>query len=198
MEILQHLHLQRVIAHGNEAIFWLHKVDANERIVARIHGCLDGLEPEERLGKDGFGRVAAQHLIDVTDHNFAGRRSMRSAAVLDVAAQTLCRACIFAVRENLFQRPHRFERIAIGGKVQVQRVLPREECRMLKWRRLHQLKVLLILARSPAGNFVHPFSNVLLAQPMDAVKRCEKLVVPAEVRCRDKAPHGKRVDKPVV
>ena len=56
MQIVQHLHLQRVIAHGDEAVFGLHKVDADPGVVVRVHAGLDGLKAQQRLREDLLGR----------------------------------------------------------------------------------------------------------------------------------------------
>src|SRR5690349_3875237 len=67
MEIIQHPHLQRVVAHGNETIFGLHEVDADPGVVMRVHAGLHSFEAKQRLCENLFGRKSAQHLVDVAD-----------------------------------------------------------------------------------------------------------------------------------
>ncbi len=49
MQILDHLHLQGVVAHGNEAVFGHYKIDADPGVVMSIHGGLHRLKTQKRL-----------------------------------------------------------------------------------------------------------------------------------------------------
>ena len=64
--------------------------------------------------------------------------------------------------------------------------------------RFHQLHILLILGGGAAGHLVHPRADMLFAEAAEAVEGGEKLVMPAEAGCADKAAHGEGVNHAVV
>jgi len=84
VQILDHLHVQGVIAHGDKAVFGLDEVDAYPGRLMRVDAGLDGLKAEQRLREDPLWRMFAEDLVDVADLNPAGRRGLRGFAVFDL------------------------------------------------------------------------------------------------------------------
>ena len=68
---------------------------------------------------------------------------------------------------------------------------------MTEGRRLHQLKVLLVLRGCAAGYLIDPLAFMVL-EAAPARKSGKELVVPAPLRNGNKAAHGKRVDQLVI
>ena len=97
MQIVEHLHLQGVVAHGEVAVLGHDEVDADKAGLVGVHACLNGLKAEQRLRKDLLRRIAAQNLVDVADFHLAGGRGLWGAAVLDLAALGFGGAHFFAV-----------------------------------------------------------------------------------------------------
>jgi len=83
VEVVEHLHLEGVVAHGDESVFRHDEVDADPGVVVGVHGGLDGLEAEEGLGENLLGRETAEDLIDVANFNLAGWGGLGGCAVLD-------------------------------------------------------------------------------------------------------------------
>jgi len=138
-----------------------------------VHGLLDGLEAQERLGEDLFGRIAAQDLVNVANLDLAGGSGLGCAAVFDVAAQGLGGAHVLAVHEDLVAQPDREQGLAVLGKVRWggtldEGVIVAEFGGTRKDGRLHQLEVLLILPGGAAGHLVDPFADVLFSQAAKA------------------------------
>ena len=86
MQVIQHPHLQGIVAHGDESILRLHEVDADEARFLAGHARLDGLKAQQRLGEDLLRRRAAQNLVDVPNLHLAGGRGLRSFTLLDLAS----------------------------------------------------------------------------------------------------------------
>ena len=82
VQVVEHLHLQVVVAHGDVAVLRHHEVDADDVGI----GARD-LEAEQRLREDLLRRKAAEHLIEEVNLDVAGRRGVvRPIAVLDAVA----------------------------------------------------------------------------------------------------------------
>ena len=65
-------------------------------------------------------------------------------------------------------------------------------------RRLHQLKILLILHGGAAGRLVHPFACVVLAGSAKTRECSEEMIVRAQAGAGHKAAHREGIDEPVV
>ena len=87
VEIVEHPHLQRVVAHGNEAVLGLNEIDADEAGLMRVHRCLDGFEAQQGLGENPLGSAAAQNLVDIANLDLAGGCGLWGCAVFYLAAQ---------------------------------------------------------------------------------------------------------------
>src|ERR1035438_1441034 len=111
MEVVEHLHLQRVVVHGNEAVLGLDKVDADEARLMGVHCCLNSFEAQQRLGEDLLGRVAAQNLVNVADLHLAGSSGLWCSAMLKLAAlrfstsDNVAIGCHFGAQAMIKQRP---------------------------------------------------------------------------------------------
>ena len=199
VQVVQHIHLQRVVAHGDESVLGLDKIAAYKAArLARVHAGLDGFKAQQRLGKDLFRRVAAQNLVNVPDLDRAGGGGLRGSAVLNLAAFGFGGAHVLAICRHFVAQAPVQQILAKLGQVRIPADLARNPGRVPKCRRLHQFQVLLVLRRCPAGHLVHPFAGMPLVQPAKPGKGGKKLVVPAEARGGHKAAHGKGVDQPVV
>ncbi len=65
---IHHLHLEMIVAHGRDAVLRLHEVDAAD---ARIGGCQH--ESGQHFREGLLSRRLAQHLVEIADHDAAGR-----------------------------------------------------------------------------------------------------------------------------
>ena len=82
MQVVEHLHLEVVVAHGEIAVFGHNEVDADDVGIGR-----SDFKAEQGLGEDLLGRVAAEDLIKPVDVDVAGGRfGRRGVAVLDAVA----------------------------------------------------------------------------------------------------------------
>jgi len=198
VEIVDHLHVQGVIAHGEEAVFRHDEVEANPGVVVRIHRGLHGFKTKESLGEDLFGRVAAEDLIDVADGDLAGGRGLGRAAVLDLLAAGFGIADVGEIGSDVVAETLREKRIAIGSEIEIERILFCEGNGTAKRWRFHQLEVLLILRCRAAGDFVDPFADVTVAEAVKFSEGGEELVVSTEAGGGEIAAHGDGIDEPVV
>ena len=170
MQVVQHLHLQGVVAHGDVAVLRHHKIDAHPRILVRLHARLDGLEAKQRLRKYLLRRSC--RAAPGRCNGSRPRRPPRPAAFRNVPSA--------AARPRQRARPRgpRPPRRAAPGpatlaklrQVRVPPDLVRNLGRVAKGRRLHQFQILLILRRGAAGHLVHPFARVPLVQPAKRAK----------------------------
>ncbi len=67
-----------------------------------------------------------------------------------------------------------------------------------KFRRVHQLQVLFVLAVGACGDFIQPLAQVAAGCSAKLCKGAEKLIVSGDSGRRDEAAHGERVDQVVV
>ena len=63
-----------------------------------VHACLDGFEAQQRLGEDLLRLRAAQNMVDVANFNLAGRCTLCSVTLFDLAASCLGRAHVVLIR----------------------------------------------------------------------------------------------------
>ena len=117
VQIVDHLHLQGVIAHGDEAVFGLHEVDADPGRLVRVHAGLYGFETKQGLGEDVFRREPAQDLVDVADFDLAGWYALGSSAVFDLKALGFGGADILAVSGDFVAKAMVEEGLAHLGEV---------------------------------------------------------------------------------
>ena len=130
--------------------------------------CCDGLKTQQRLRKNLLRRIAAQHLVDESDFHLAGRRGLRSSAVLDLAAQLLGGTHVFPVCGYFVPQPMIQQCLAELGKIRLRRVRAPDNLTgnlfsVRESRRLHQLKILLVLRGGATSHLVNPFAGMALA-----------------------------------
>ncbi len=208
VQVVEHLHLQGIVAHGDEAVLGLDEVEADEArfvslLACRIHARLDGLKAQQRLREDLPRRKAAQNLVDVADLDPAGGHGLGTAAALDLAALGLGGAHQFAIGGDFLAQAEGEQFLAVPGKllaggVLTQGVFLGKPGGVCEGRRLHQLDILLIFSGGAAGHLVHPLAGVPIAKPAKAIESGEELVVAAEARDGDKTAHREGVNQPVV
>src|SRR5580704_13250604 len=96
VKVVEHLHLQVIVAHGEVAILGHHEVDAND---VRIGG--GDLEAKQRLRKDLLRWVAAKDLVEEVNLNVARRRSIaRTIAMFDAVAYFECTRELGAINRD--------------------------------------------------------------------------------------------------
>ena len=199
VEVIEHLHLEGVVAHGDKAVFGLDEVDADEARLVGVHGWPGWFQSQEGFGRRPARGEAAQNLVDVANFDLAGGRGLRGFAVLDLAALGFGGADVFAVGGYFAAEAGSSKSVWRGwAESGFQPSLSAIWCGVAEGRRLHELEVLLILGGGAAGDFVDPLADVALAQSAEAVKGGEELVVAAEAGRGDKAAHGEGVDEAVV
>ena len=88
VEVVEHAHLARVLAHGEEVVFRLDEVETDDdRVRCRCLGSGD-LKGEQGLGEDELGLMGTEHLVEEADLDRAGWRGVRLSAVLDGVARS--------------------------------------------------------------------------------------------------------------
>jgi len=189
VEIADHLHVQGIVAHGDEVVLWLDEVDADESRLVGVNGLLDGFEAEEGLGEDLLGREGAEDLVDVADFDLAGGCGLRGSAVLDLAALGFGVTDVRSVGGNFVEDAVVEEVLAEFGQVRVEADLMGDGCGVAEGRGLHQLEILLVLGSGAACDLVDPLANVGLVEAAEAVERVEELVVSAVARRGDEVAH---------
>ena len=98
VQVIQHLHLQRVIAHGDVTVLGLDEIDAHPRVIVHVHAGLHGLKAKQRLRKHLLWRKGAQHLVDVPDLNRTRRRGLLRSAMFQHTPPSLGLALVVAVQ----------------------------------------------------------------------------------------------------
>src|SRR6266581_1362323 len=71
-------------------------------------------------------------------------------------------------------------------------------CRAAKVRRMHQLKILFVLAAGACSEFVEPFAEVTRGNTAEPRKSVEEMVVTGNSRRRNESPHRESVHQTVV
>ncbi len=193
VQIIEHVHLQAVIAQGDIAVFRLNVVQADDVGVLRRN-----FEGEEGLRKDLLGRVTAQHLIEKADRDLAGRCGIRLAAVLHALAtgergvERLAAAGDAGAKDRIGEEllaelreigiPAQFVRFGFDAGI-----IPR----------LHQLQILFILRGGMRGDLIDPrgFETIVVAEAPEGV---EEVVVAGVASGGDEGAHGEGVDQLVV
>ena len=198
VEVVEHLHVEGVVAHGDEAVFGHDEVDADEAGFVGVEGLLDGFEAEEGLGEDLLGRKAAKDLVDVTDFDLAGAEVLWGSAVLDLAALVFSGADFVAAGGDFVAEAMVEELLTKGGEVGAEADLVGDGGRVAEGWGLHELKVLLVLSGGARGDFVDPFAGVRSLEAREVGEGGEELVVPAEAGHGDETAQGEGVDQAVV
>ena len=207
VEVAEHLHLQRVIAHGDEAILGHDEVDADEPVVVRIDAGLDGFKAEQRLREDLFGRKAAQNLVDVADLHAGRRRAawavpqcsrrLRSASTVRTSLRSSETSSRSPWSRSCWRRRAKASRSPRASSAFQPSFVP--NCSgMAEGRGLHQLQVLLVLIGGAAGHFVNPLADMAALEATEAFEGGEELVVSAPAGSGNKAAHGNGVDELVI
>lgn len=212
VKIVEHPHLAVVFGHGVEGVFGLNKVDADDVGILRCE-----LKSEERLREDLLRTKRAEYLIEKTNLDRAGRRSVGLTAVLDVVAEFEGVIELFAVDGN-FVAKATSEKCgadvseirrrgsggvagAIVGKIDG-RHRPGDRSAELGYivecRRAHDFEVLFVLRRGAGSHFVEPFAVVRVADLAKAIEGVEELIVAAVACAGDEVAHGERVNQCVV
>ena len=205
VQIPHHLHLQRVIAHRDEAVFGLHEVDAHKAALMRLHALLHGLESQQRLRKDLIRRGSRAGSGRCSGSQPGMPSRLCGAAVLQAAPLDFRLAYI----RRGPRRPRRSIRgpEAAGGNAR----RPRSACsssafQPISWAICRAwLKAGVTIssrycsfcAAARRRNFVYPFAGMVL-DAAEADKGGKELVVPAPARGGHKAAHRKRVNHLVV
>jgi hypothetical protein len=97
VQVVEHLHLQVIIPHGDFTVLRHHKVDPHHVAVNRSH-----LKAEQRMRKYLLRRMSAQHLVEeVNPHTARRTRYAPSVAVLHRLTRGLGIGEIFLVDRNL-------------------------------------------------------------------------------------------------
>ena len=182
VQVVQHLHLQRVVAHGDKTVLGHDEVDADEAGLVRVHARLDGLKAQQRLRKDLLGREAAQHLIDDSGPRPGRRarpaecRSARCRGAAASAVRTSSRSAAISSRS-----PWSSSCCAIAGKAPA--FTSRSRGRSARrGKRAASPSVRDTADSAPRRGWPPrpPTRRVRCWRPLKAVKGGEELVVPAE------------------
>ncbi len=181
MQVIHHLHVQHIVAHGDETVFGLDEIDADEAAnvavrTRRGQALLHSFETQQGLREDLLRGEAAQHLVDVANLHLASGHSLRSAAVLELTALHLGRTDIVEVDSNFIAQLVIEERLANRSEIRGARsAVPAQLAAGLggvaERRGLHQFEILLILCRGAAGGLVDPLTGVGLAQSPQNAQR---------------------------
>jgi hypothetical protein len=199
VEVVEHLHLEVVVLHGDAVVFGLDEVDADE---VGVGG--GDFKAEEGLGEDLLERKGSEDLIEEVDFDGAAGSGGGSIAVLEVVADGFGFGDVFAIvgdfiaeasGEELCAKLGEVGVVAAGGGVPADLVA--EGGGFGEGRRSHDLEILLVLGGGARGDFVEP-SAAIVFEATEAVEGGEELVVTADAGAGDETAHGEGVDKSVV
>ncbi len=112
MEVVEHLHLQGVIAHGDEAVLRHDKIHAHKTVVVLLDALLHGFKSQQRLREHLLRRPAPQDLIDVSNLNPACGRGLWRSAVFQFAAACFHLADMLAIDGDLVAQAEIEQRLA--------------------------------------------------------------------------------------
>ena len=151
VEVVEHLHLEGVVAHGDESVFRHDEVDADPGVVMRVDAGLDGLEAEKCLGEDLLWSEATKDLVDIADFNLAGGCGLRGSAVLNGVARSISVEDRAAVGGDFVKEAKTEEFLTEGGEVSVPAGLVSDLGGVAEGRRMHQFEILLVLGGGTGG-----------------------------------------------
>jgi len=202
VQVVQHEHLEVVVAHGEIAIFGHDEVEAYDVGIGGGY-----FEAKEGLREDLLRWVAAEDLVQPVDADVAGGGlAGAGVAVLEGVARGLGIGELFHIGGDFIAQAGGEELIAELGQLFARDSLvgsgrPAEfiaQCGGVGERRgLHDLDVLLVLRGGAGDDFVEPLPGVV-RQRSEAVEGGEKLVVAVDAFGRDEGAHGEAVDEVVV
>ena len=196
VQVADHFHVQRVIAHGDEIIFGPHQVDAHPGVVLRVHARLHRLEREQRLRKHLLRGKVPQNRPEIPDLDLARGSGLCGSAMFQLPASGFGLERRISAGSHLVAQPvvqELLTELHEGLRVSLRQLgipadLVRDFERVAEGRRLHQFQILVVLSSGPAGHFVHPLGGVI-PEPTHAVKNGKELVVLAPACCGHKTAH---------
>src|SRR5580700_1301636 len=192
VQVVEHLHVQLEIVHGNIPIFWHHQIQA---YTARIR--LRQFEAEKNLREDHLARQAAQYLIQIANLNCTSWIRFHSPTLEDrphfalVVIETLARSC-----DDLLETTAQ-QLLTHTGEVIVPSQLRAKLSGLNGIRGIHQLEILKTVFRRTRCCLGKSVSGTVMSCQRKLVEGCEEMIVPRFFAWLPIA-HGPRIDNRVV